>query len=71
MKSIADIFDNSKELLDSITNFVDKYIGASLLRRCNITKVVDCVTENSTYEYADSPLSRLIGAVKESKFLEK
>ncbi len=49
MKSIAEIFDNSKELLDSITNFVDKYIGTSLLRRCNITKIVDSVTENTAY----------------------
>ncbi len=71
MKSIAEIFDNSKELLDSITNFVDKYIGASLLRRCNITKIVDSVTENTAYEYADSPLMRLVGTVRESKFLEK
>lgn len=71
MKSIAEIFDNSKELLDSITNFVDKYIGASLLRRCNITKIVDNVTENTAYEYADNPLMRLVGPVKKSKFLEK
>lgn len=71
MKSIAEIFDNSKELLDSISNFVDKYIGASLLRRCNITKIVDSVTENTAYEYADHPLMHLIGKVQESKFLEK
>lgn len=71
MKSIAEIFDNSKELLDSISNFVDKYIGASLLRRCNITKIVDSVTENTAYEYADHPLMRLIGKTQESKFLEK
>lgn len=71
MKSIAEIFDNSKELLDNISSFVDKYIGASLLRRCCISKVVDHVAEKDVYEYADSPLSRLIGTVKESKFLEK
>lgn len=71
MKSIAEIFDNSKELLDSISNFIDKYIGSSLLRKCGITKVIDSVTEKSTFEYADNPLSRLIGTVKESKFLEK
>lgn len=71
MKSIAEIFDNSKELLDSISYFIDKYIGASLLRKCGITKIVDSVTENSVYEYADSPLSRLIGNAKESKFLKK
>ena len=71
MKSIAEIFDNSKELLDSISNFVDKYIGSSLLRKCGITKIVDIVTENSVYEYADNPLSRLIGTAKKPKFLEK
>lgn len=71
MKSIAEIFDNSKELLDSISNFVDKYIGASLLRRCNITKIVDSVTENTAYEYVYHPLMRLVGKVQESKFLEK
>ena len=71
MKSIAEIFDNSKELLDSISNFIDKYIGSSLLRKCGITKVIDSVTEKPAFEYADNPLSRLIGTVKESKFLEK
>lgn len=71
MKSITEIFDNSKEILDNISYFVDKYIGSSLLRKCGITKIVDCVTEKSVYEYADNPLSRLIGNVKESKFLEK
>ena len=72
MKSIAEIFDNSKELLDSISNFMDKYIGSSLLRKCGITKIVDSVTEKSVYEYADNPISRLIGTtIKDSKFLEK
>ena len=71
MKSIAEIFDNSKELLDSISNFVDKYIGTSLMRRCNITKIVDSVSENTACEYADHPLTRLIGKVQESIFLEK
>ena len=36
MNSIAEIFDNSKQLLDGITTFVDKYIGCDLLRRCGI-----------------------------------
>ena len=71
MKSITEIFDNSKELLDSISNFIDKYIGSSLLTKCGIAKIIDHVTENSVYEYADSPLLRLIGTAKESKFLEK
>lgn len=31
MKSIASIFDNSKELLDSITYFVDKYVYSTYL----------------------------------------
>lgn len=71
MKSIAEIFDNSKVLLDGITNFVDKYIGAPLLRKCNITKIVDSYTESTAYEYADNPLSRLVGSVKESTYLKK
>lgn len=70
MTSIAEIFDNSKELLDSISSFIDKYIGSSVLRKCGITKIVDRVTENTVYEYADSPLSRLIGNVKESNSLK-
>jgi len=70
MTSIAEIFDNSKELLDSISSFIDKYIGSSVLRKCGITKIADRVTENTVYEYADSPLSRLIGNVKESNSLK-
>ena len=71
MKSIAEIFDNSKDLLDSISNFMGKYIGSPLLRKCGITKIVDSVTESSVYEYADNPLSHLIGNAKESKFRQK
>ena len=41
MNSIAEIFDNSKQLLDGITTFVDKYIGCDLLRRCGIRKIID------------------------------
>lgn len=52
MISIAEIFDNSKELLDSISGFVDKYIGTELLRKCHITKVVDNVL------LAESPLRK-------------
>ena len=33
MNSIAEIFDNSKQLLDSINGFISKYIGCDLLRR--------------------------------------
>ena len=51
MKSIAEIFDNSKDLLESITSFVDKYIGTSPLRKCNITKTVDSISESTVYEY--------------------
>lgn len=71
MISIAEIFDNSKQLLDSISGFVDKYIGSSLLRKCGIRKIVDDVTENADYEYCDNPISRLIGNPKQSKVLEK
>lgn len=71
MNSITNIFDNSKQLLDSISNFMDKYITPSLLRKCNITKIVDVVTENAAYKYADTPLSRLLGRGKESQLLKK
>ena len=71
MNSIAEIFQNSKQLLDSISVFVDKYIGCTLLRKCGITKVVDSISEIETYECCDHPLLRLIGDVKESKFLKK
>ncbi len=66
MKSIAEIFDSGKQLLDSITNFVDKYIGSSLLRRCNITKVVDSITESTAYEYASKAPAEIIFCVRES-----
>ena len=71
MISIAEIFDNSKELLDSISGFVDKYIGTELLRKCHITKVVDNVQERGIYDYHDNPLLRLIGSIKESRFLDQ
>ena len=53
MISIAEIFDNSKELLDGISGFVDKYIATDLLRKCHITKVVDNIQERGVYEYYD------------------
>ena len=71
MKSITEIFNNSNDLLDSISIFVEKYIGAELLRKCNITKIVDNVQERSTYDYCDNPILRLIGDIKESQFLQK
>lgn len=71
MNSISEIFNNSKELLDNISGFVDRYIGTELLRRCHITKVVDNVQERGVYDYCDNPLIRLIGNIKESRFLEK
>ena len=71
MNSIAELFQNSKQLLDSISVFVDKYIGCTLLRKCGITKVVDSISEIETCECCDHPLLRLIGDVKESKFLKK
>ena len=46
MNSMAEIFENSKHLLDSVDNFVNKYIGCSLLRKCGITKIVK--TEETT-----------------------
>ena len=41
MKSIAEIFDNSNQMIDSIHNFFYRYIGNDLLRKCRISKIVD------------------------------
>ena len=71
MNSIADIFRNSKQLLDSIDHFFDKYIGCSLLRKCGISKMVDTVTKDTAYQYCDNPIFRLIGNFEKSKVLEK
>lgn len=71
MNSIADVFDNSKPLLDGITHFFDKYIGCGLLRKCGIRKLVDSFTECRDYEYIDNPILRIIGDVKTSKVLPK
>lgn len=71
MNSIAEIFDNSKHLLDSISNFVDQYIGCELLRKCGITKVVDEVREGGNYVYHDNPILRLIDNPEKPQFLQK
>ena len=71
MNSIAEIFDNSKQLLDGINGFINKYIGCDLLRRCGIRKIVDSFTEKRDYEYADNPILRLIGNVETSKVLPR
>ena len=70
MKSIAEIFENSNHLLNGISNFVEKYIGSSLLRRCNITKIVDDVTDNPL-QYPDNPFFRFAGISESSPVLEK
>ena len=41
MKSIAEIFDNGNQMIDSIHYFFDRYIGNKLLRKCRISKIVD------------------------------
>ena len=33
MNIIADLFQDGKQLIDSVSDFVDKYIGSSLLSR--------------------------------------
>ena len=71
MNSITEIFNNSNHLLDSISAFVDRYIGGSLLRKCGITKIVDDVVEKEEYVYCDNPILRLIQATGGAKFLEK
>lgn len=71
MNSIAEIFENSKHLLDSVDNFVNKYIGCSLLRKCGITKIVDNVSENAEFDYVDNPILRLVQSAAGTKLLEK
>ena len=70
MKSIAEIFDNCKQLLDSVSGFVDKYIGSALLRKCGITKMVDEVAEKEEYAYYDNPIHSLIHSESGSKIVE-
>ncbi len=71
MNSIAEIFSNNNQLLESIHHFFDNYIGCSLLRRCGITKLVDDVKTNDTMQYFDNPILRLTGDVDSSKVIEK
>lgn len=71
MNSIAEIFNNGKQLLDSVSSFVDKYIGGSLLRRCGISKMVDRIAENRDLVYYDNPVLRLLGDVEHSSVLKK
>ena len=71
MTTIADIFDNSKQLLDSISDFVERYIGCPLLRKCGITKIVDDVSDNHCEDYCDNPIFRIIGKPEESSVLKK
>lgn len=72
MKSIAEIFDNSNQMIDSIHNFFDRYIGNDLLRKCRISKIVDKII-NKEYEYdQENPFFRLLGgALMESKVIQK
>jgi len=71
MISITEIFNYDNHLSDRIEAFFKKYIGCSLLSKCNITKIVDEVTVESDYEYFDNPILRLIGDVKNSRVLKK
>ena len=72
MKSIAEIFDNGNQMIDSIHYFFDRYIGNKLLRKCGISKVVDKII-NKEYEYdQENPFFRLLGgALMESKVIQK
>ena len=71
MNSIADFFKENKPIFDSFGKFIKRHIPSSLLRKCNITKVVDSIVPNNESTYPDSPLLRLIGSPEKSKFLEK
>ena len=66
MNSIAEILVENKPILNAIESFVNKYIGAQLLRKCGIVKVVDKIVPNNEYTYPDTPLSRLLGTIGDS-----
>lgn len=69
MYSITDFFNDNKPLFDSFEGFIKKHIPSSLLHKCRITKIVDDIVPNDECTYPDSPLIRLIGTPKKSKFL--
>ena len=71
MNSISEIFNNDNHISDRIETFFKKYIGCSLLQKCNITKMVDVVYKVTDFDYCDNPILRLIGDVKDSSVLEK
>lgn len=70
MNSIAEIFNYDKHLSDSIEAFFKKYIGCSLLSKCNVTKIVDEVNEAADFDYCDNPILRIIGDIKNSPVLD-
>ena len=59
MKSISQIFDDCKPLLDSVTNFIDKHVGSKLLRKCQIHKIADAVSEKGVEAISDNKVSRI------------
>ena len=71
MNSITEFLVQSKPILNAIEKFVETYIGAGLLRKCGILKVVDKIEPDNELTYPDTPLSRLIGNVSDSAFLKK
>ena len=71
MDSITEIFTDGKQLIDSIGRFFDRYVSPAMLRRCNITKIVDSVSKNGLRSIHDNPIIRLIGECpEESKYIE-
>ena len=71
MNIIADLFQDGKQLIDSVSTFVNKYIGTSLLRKCSITKIVDTIVPGDVTTYPDTPLSRLLGNSENPRLLDK
>ena len=71
MKSISEIFVNDNILLKDIDNFFKKYIGCSLLHRCNIIKIVDEVFKDNQMNLFDNPIFRIIGNPEHSDILTK
>ena len=72
MKSIAEIFDNGNQMIDSIHHFFDRYIGSKLLRKCGISKIVDKIIDRGCSYDPGNPFFRLLGgAPMESKVIQK
>ena len=72
MGIVSDIFNDCNEILDSIYNFVDQYIGCRLLQKCGIFKLKDSIEIKPECDYHDNLIFRMLGIdINASKIIEK